>query len=111
MLNLFARKENEIDFVDIQGKLDTGNSSELGELLRELLDGNASKIILNFSKLDYISSNGLREILDAGKRLISTNGKLVMCRSNPIVYDVLRISGFSKMFEVYKSEEEAIASF
>ncbi len=111
MIEIKLRQIKGISIVDIQGKLDTPASLDLEIFLTELLTKQVSAVLINFSEMEFISSSGLREILKAGKKLFSEKGKLVMCAANPIVADVLRVSGFSVMFEAYESEMEAIASF
>jgi anti-sigma B factor antagonist len=61
--------------------------------------------------VDFIASTGLRVILATGKKLMATSGKLVICCLNPTVAEVFRMSGFSSMFPVFATEEEALASF
>ena len=71
-------------------------------------------------RLDYISSAGLRVFALAGKRLNSTNGKLVLCgfkktipyntlnRIPDPVREVFDTSGFSLIFPTYGSHDDAI---
>ncbi len=100
---------NEITVVAVKGKLNTSTSPQFEKALQDLISDGVSKVILNMNDLDYISSIGLREILSAGKRLASADGRLIMCQANEIVYDVLSISGFTQMFEYCEMEKDAIA--
>jgi len=43
--------------------------------------------------------------------LMGNNGKLTMCNANFTVKEVLRMSGFDKMFGVFETEEEALQSY
>jgi anti-anti-sigma regulatory factor len=42
---------------------------------------------------------------------MASNGKLTMCSPNITVNDVLKMSGFNRMFGVFETEEEALASY
>ena len=111
MIDVTSKEENGVQVVEVEGKLNTGASPDLDKYLKALLDDGATKIILNLEYLDYIASTGLRVILATGKKLVGVGGKLVICNPNLMVMDVLKMSGFSQMFDVFESEEEALGSF
>jgi anti-anti-sigma factor len=56
-------------------------------------------------------STGLRVVLSTGKKLMASSGKLTLCNPNITVNDVLKMSGFNRMFGVFETEEEALASY
>ena len=111
MIDITSREENGIMVVDIEGKLNTGASPDAEKFLNALLDGGATKIILNLEYLDFIASTGLRVILSTGKKLAKVGGKLALCNPNLTVNDVLKMSGFNQMFKVFESEEDALSGF
>ena len=111
MIDITSRDEGDIKVVDIEGKLNTGASPEAEEYINELIDGGATKILLNLEELDFISSTGLRVILATGKKLSEIGGKLVLCSPNHTVSDVFRMSGFNQMFSVLDTEDEALKKF
>lgn len=110
MIDVYSRDENGIHVVEVEGKLNTGASPDLEKFLSAQLDEGATKILLNLDNLDYIASTGLRVILATGKKLAKIGGKLAICNPNITVMDVLKMSGFSQMFNVYDSEEEALSN-
>ena len=95
----------------MEGKLNTGASPDLDKFLSALLEEGATKILLNLEYLDFIASTGLRVILATGKKLVGVGGKLVICNPNLMVMDVLKMSGFSQMFDVFDNEEDGLAAF
>ncbi len=111
MIDITSRDENKVMVVEIEGKMNTGASPDAEKYLNELLDEGASNILLNLEYLDFIASTGLRVILSTGKKLAKLGGKLVICNPNLTVMDVLKMSGFSQMFNVFDSEEEGLGSF
>ena len=66
---------------------------------------------MNFEKLDYISSAGLRVLLAAAKQLKGIDGELRICSLNEVVREVFDISGFTTIFKVFGSESEALDGF
>jgi anti-anti-sigma factor len=97
--------------VYFMGKMDTRTSPEAEKYVNGLLDEGETNILMNFEDLDFISSTGLRVVLSTGKKLMASSGKLTLCNPNITVNDVLKMSGFNRMFGVFETEEEALASY
>ena len=66
MLNIEKKVENGNAFFALEGRLDTVTAPELEKELNKTLDG-TTELTMDFSKLDYISSAGLRVQLSAQK--------------------------------------------
>lgn len=111
MIDITSRDESGITVVEIEGKMNTGASPDAEKFLNALLEDGVTKILLNLENLDFIASTGLRVILATGKKLAGVSGKLAICSPNLTVMDVLKMSGFSQMFNVFDSEEEALSNF
>ena len=111
MIDVSSREENDVQVVEVEGKLNTGASPDLDKFLTALVEDGNTRILLNLEYLDYIASTGLRVILATGKKLVGVGGKLVICNPNLMVMDVLKMSGFSQMFDVFESEGEALGAF
>jgi anti-anti-sigma factor len=111
MIDITSREENDVYIVEVEGKLNTGASPDLDKFLSALVEKGTIKILLNLEFLDYIASTGLRVILATGKKLAGASGKLVICNPNLMVMDVLKMSGFNQMFDVFENEEEALGAF
>lgn len=101
----------EVKVVRIEGKLDTQTSPNVQAQLTQLIDQGATKIVVNFEKLVYISSAGLRILLAVAKQLKGISGELRICGLNELVQEVFDISGFTMILTVTKTEREALESF
>lgn len=110
MIDVSSRDENGTTVVEIEGKMNTESSPEAEKYINKLLDEGATNILFNLEHLDFIASTGLRVILSTGKKLAKVGGKLTICNPNLTVTDVLKMSGFSKMFNVFDTEEEALGN-
>ena len=91
------------------GRLDTNNYTEAEKLVAEEINAGENKVIFDFSKTDYISSSGLRVILQAAK-LVHGKGKIALCNANEQIHEVLEISGFLDMIKYCDSLQEAMAA-
>ncbi len=97
-MQLVKNKEGENLPVSVEGRLDTTTSPELEASLKESLDG-VTALVLDFAKLEYISSAGLRVILSAQK-IMNRQGKMTVKNINETVAEIFEVTGFSDILEI-----------
>ena len=68
-------------------------------------------MVAELSVVEYISSSGLRVMLSSLKKLNQLDGTLKLSSLQPYVLEVFEIAGFTQLFEIYDSAEEAVDSF
>ncbi len=111
-MNIKETKKEKATVLSIEGRIDSGTSAELEKKLIALIDTCQVKdIVMDFSAMDYISSAGLRVLLMAAKKTGRMNGKVVLAGLCANVKEVFDISGFSNIFSIYGSQEEAVKTF
>jgi anti-anti-sigma factor len=103
------KKKNSI-VLELKGRLDTITSIDLEKKIQELMERPERRLVFDFSELNYISSSGLRVLLMAAKRLKAVDGKMALVSLNDQNQAVFEIAGFSSVFTVYQSQDEAINS-
>jgi anti-anti-sigma factor len=91
-------------------QLDTNTSPEAEKLLTAQIDAGETRIVMDFSKTEYISSAGLRVIMKTAMLLKDKDGRIALCNGNEQIYEVLEISGFLDIVNYYSSFEEAVAA-
>ncbi len=84
--------------IALEGRLDTMTAPELEAELNQSLDG-VEALTLDFSKLDYISSAGLRVLLSAHKAM-STKGGMKVKNVNEVVVEVFDVTGFADILDI-----------
>ena len=84
--------------IALEGRLDTMTSPELEAVLDQNL-GNVESLIMDFSKLEYISSAGLRVLLSAYK-IMNAKGGMKVTHVNEIVSEVFEVTGFSDILTI-----------
>lgn len=92
-----SKKGAEYTFA-LEGRLDTNTSPELESKVNEVV-GDAEKLILDFAKLDYISSAGLRVLLGTAQAM-DGKGKMIVRNLSEPVQDVFELTGFSDLFNI-----------
>ncbi len=83
--------ENKKAILSVEGWLDTNSAPELGREIEALSD--IERLILDFDKLEYISSAGLRILLSTQKTM-NKQGSMVIKNVNEDVMDIFNITGF-----------------
>ena len=84
--------------IALEGRLDTTTAPELEAELKTVLD-QAETLTFDFSKLDYISSAGLRVLLSAHKTM-SKKGGMKITNVNEIVQEVFEVTGFADILTI-----------
>ena len=84
--------------VALEGRLDTTTAPDLEQALKESMDG-ANELTMDFGKLDYISSAGLRVLLSAHKTMMKKDGMKVV-NANEMVKEVFEVTGFADILNI-----------
>ena len=84
--------------IALEGRLDTSTAPELEKELNASMDS-IDQLTLDFSKLDYISSAGLRVLLSAHK-VMSKKGGMKIVNANEIVSEVFDVTGFADILTI-----------
>jgi anti-anti-sigma factor len=109
-MNVTEEKTGNVYVLTPEGRLDTTNYQVLEQHLAKITGPDAANILIDMSKLEYISSSGLRVLLMYLKKSKAANGRLMLCSMIPDIREIFEISGFVNIFEIYGSREEALAS-
>ena len=87
---------------------DEDNIEQLGEALYALLEKDAqSRIILDLSQLDFVTSAVLGKFITLHRRLHRQGGALVLCSLQPNVRETLRASRLLDYFQTADSVDSA----
>ena len=84
--------------IALEGRLDTTTAPELEQALKDGMDA-ANALTLDFEKLDYISSAGLRVLLSAHK-VMSKKGGMKVVNANEMVKEVFDVTGFADILNI-----------
>ncbi len=100
-----------VSVVTLKGRLNVTTTAELEKVFSTLLSENKTKVLLDFRQLEYISSAGLRVLLAAAKQFKKVSGQIVLSSLAPSVKQVFEISGFTSIFPIFSTRDEAVKSF
>lgn len=105
--------EEKIDIavVSINGNVDALTAGELTEFLHQKIDSGHSKVVIDLSGVDFMSSAGLRAILMALKETRRNDGDLRLAGAQSGVDKVLKMSGFNMILKSLPTVDEALSDF
>ena len=98
IMKITKKNENNGLIIEVEGRLDTTTAPELEAEIKASVDGLKS-LIFDFSKLEYISSAGLRVLLSTQK-IMNKQGNMIVRNVNESVLEVFEITGFSDILTI-----------
>ena len=98
MLNIQTTKEDGTLVMTLEGRIDTNTASELDAAIK-MKTADAEKLVLDFEKVDYVSSAGLRVLLSADKIMRRAGGMKIL-NANEIVREVFEVTGFANVLTI-----------
>ena len=93
MLNIVKKQDGDTLTVKLDGRMDTNTAPDFQTGMEPLLN-DISKLVLDFEKLDYISSAGLRVLLTFEQEMEEQEKTLELTHVNDIIHDVFDVTGF-----------------
>ncbi len=92
--------------------LDQKTVEVLGEQLFSLVDGTGrQKLLLDFSNVQDLSSLAIGMLVTLNKKVRAAGGKLVLCRMDPELRQVMALTQLDKLFVIRGDEHEALKAF
>ena len=101
-MEIVSKIEGNKATMEISGWLDTQTAPQLEKELSGL-DDSITSLVFDFSKLEYISSAGLRLVIAAYKKMAGKEGFRIVNVSDE-VYDVFSLTGFDQKINIEKAK-------
>ncbi len=116
-MELNHRRLQRVDLIEVAGRIDAATAPQLKQLIDSIFADGRYRIVLDFSRLEYISSPGLRVLIEARKKAREwkltdlEGGDVRIANLPPRIKEVFDLTGFSSLFEIYGDTVEAVGSF
>ncbi len=108
MVEINIQAESDYQLIEVRGEVDASSSIELDNALKSAAE-NYAKILINLSKLEYISSAGLGVFISYLEELKANDIKLVIFGLQEKVREVFDILGLQHLMNITNNKEEAQA--
>jgi anti-sigma B factor antagonist len=109
VLTLTERRHGGVGIMSVAGRVDPTTVAELEAGLEALLPDVGYRLIIDLTKVAFVSSLGLRVLMTTLIRIRAEKGALVICGLNDDLTTLFRISGFLGLFDVTANEADALA--
>ena len=95
------------------GRVDESTATAFGERLVGEVEGagqrGARRLAIDLGSVEYMSSRGLRALTIAQRKASDAGLTIVLARPNPVMREILAISRYDMVFEVFEQTEDALA--
>jgi anti-sigma B factor antagonist len=111
LLLISARRQDKTTIFDLSGDIDFVNSPKVREsVLREIRERHTPRVMMNLSLVRYIDSSGVASLVEGLKASRDLGSRFILIGLSTSAREVLQLSRLIKVFEIYDSEEQAMAS-
>lgn len=111
-MDVNKRQVGDVTILDLKGKITIGvGDVQLRNAVSEVLNGGATKVLINMAAVSTIDSSGIGELVSAYTTATNRGAKLKLISLPAKVSDILTITQLITVFDVYDTEAEGIAAF
>jgi anti-sigma B factor antagonist len=102
----------DVAVITLIGRITLGKGTELlRQVVGEVMERGRVKLLLNFDEVLYMDSSGLGELVAAHRRVLDAGGQLKLMKLQKVARNLIQITQLYTVFEIFKDEASALASF
>lgn len=109
--NIGIREGQNVNVIELKGYLDAHTAPELELAFQKLVSEQKYNIVVNCKDLTYISSAGLGVFMAFIEDVRKNHGDIKLSNMSPKVFNVFDLLGFPLLYDITKTEDEAIGKF
>lgn len=110
-MEIQMREQDNVAVLCLSGRLDLASGATLKEHLKRLSEKNIVQAHLNLAEVEFINSSGLGALVSIMKEIRLQKGRLTLSNLASYVQEIFEITQLSHIFEIYSTEEEALATY
>lgn len=110
-MELSTSTKGNVVVVALKGRIDANTTLEVEQKLSSLISEGQCTLVADMMEVNFIASAGLRVLLAALKETRRNGGDLKLACLQTQVVEVLDMTGFSTLFKIYNTVEDAVGSF
>jgi len=89
------------------GRLDANIAPDLKDVIRNVIEGGTSRIMLDLQRVQFMDSSGLGAVISSFK-LTGQKGEFVICNMNEPVREIFTLTHMDRLFEIYPNADEGL---
>lgn len=103
-------KQQDVVICNINGDIDINSSPDIRKAFDELANAKQKKIVISLKDVSYIDSSGLATLVEMLKKAKGYGGRIKLSNLGDKVKGLFEITKLVKIFDIYETQEEAMAS-
>jgi anti-sigma B factor antagonist len=108
-MDIKLKSVGEIQVVELEGDIDASSAPDVTKFLSELVKPSI-RLLLDMTKVPYMSSAGLRTLLSLYRQITAKDGKVVLVGLSEELVDTMSVTGFLDFFITTSSQEEGLTT-
>ncbi len=109
-MEIQVTEANGVAILRFKGRLDLSNGSTLMEQVKKLFEDGKTNVHLNLTEVEFINSSGLGALVSILKETKTHKGRLTLSNLASYVQQIFEITQLSTIFEIFASQDDALAS-
>lgn len=110
-MEIQVTEHKRVNVVSVSGRVDGSTAGDFETALNELTQAGKNNIVLDMAEVDFVSSAGLRVLVNTRKAVKAAGGDIVFASPSQQVVETLDIAGLDVLFEKYSDRETAVGAF
>ncbi|MCJ7618920.1 MAG: STAS domain-containing protein [Anaerolineae bacterium] len=111
-MEITTERLKRCDIVAATGRIDSQTAPQLEEAFHKIIDDGRFRIVFDMSGVDFVSSAGLRAMIDAQKTCkLNNRGQVVLASVPQPIHYTLELTGFVPLFNFFDTAIKAVGSF
>jgi len=107
-MELSVDRQFGVTIVTVAGSVDSADSGALLSFFDELIEAGQTRLVADLSRMDFIVSMGLGVFVQIYIRLRKTGGFLRLAGPQPLILQIIKITGLDRLLPLYDSVAQAL---
>lgn len=107
-LTIEERTESDVTILSPDGRLDAASLQQFSGMIQQVIEQGAKKLLIDFSKTEYMSSAGVRAIIEGMNKVQQAKGEMAVCAPNEHLQELFDVIRLDQLVKVYSTEFEAL---
>lgn len=109
-MNVSINTQNDILIIIVEGNVDSKTAPELQQKIVEVTH-DSKKVIIDMTKVEFVSSAGLRVLLMVYRQIKTNNGIVVLVGVSEEIKEVMSMTGFINFFKIFENIDQSFSAF
>ncbi len=103
-----TKRDNKVEIIYPLNDMDSINGQEIKSHIHQIIE-EIDAVIINFSKINYLNSSGLRELIQTLKLVKDNNKKIFLTNITENIKKIFINTNLHKLFSILETDDEAKA--